>query len=136
MLLACGPADLHPIGLRAFGVLLARRGLDCLILGARTPADALRPAIQNSQAYAVVVVSHLPKARPAAVAALQAAATTTASVYFAGAAFDTPRSRAGVPGTYLGESLSAAAAHLADTAPQPAGVDTRLQSPRGRNRRT
>ena len=115
VLLACGPADLHTLGLRALGVLLARDGFDCLTLGAQTPADVLRQAVQDTGARVVVVVSHRPKARPAAVAAIEAAATTDADVYFAGGAFDSPRSRAAVPGTYLGGSLSAAAAQLAST---------------------
>lgn len=122
VLLAGGPADLHTLGLRALGVLLARDGFDCLALGARTPADALRQAVQTTGARAVVVVSHLPQARPAAVAALQAAATCNANVYYAGGAFDSPRSRNAVPGSYLGGSLSAAAAQLADAAAVPRGA--------------
>ena len=114
MLLACGPDDLHTLGLQAFRVLLACDGFDCLTLGAQTPADALRQAAQDSQAQAIVVVSHLPKARPPAVAALQAVATTNATVCYAGGAFDSPRSRTAVPATYLGGSLRAAAAQLAE----------------------
>lgn len=116
VVLACGPADLHTIGLRALGALVAWQGVDCLTLGALTPVEALRQAVQDAPAQSVVVVSQLTRARPAAIAAIRAAATTTARVYFAGASFDSPRSRTAVPGTYLGTHLGAAAAHLAGTA--------------------
>ena len=46
IVLACGPQDLHTIGLESFAVILARRGWPCRVLGARTPTEALVSAVQ------------------------------------------------------------------------------------------
>ena len=42
LVLACGPKDLHTIGLEAFGVVLARRGWSIRTLGPLTPVDLAR----------------------------------------------------------------------------------------------
>lgn len=116
VLLACGPVDLHAVGLHAFAVLLGRRGVDVLTLGARTPADALCRAAGIADVRAVVVVSQLESGRTAAAAALRAvtAAVPAVRVYFAGAAFEATVSRAGLPGTYLGPDLNRAAGQVAE----------------------
>src|SRR3954451_23644481 len=41
VILACGPEDLHTLGLEGLAALLSHQGQDCRILGARTPAAAL-----------------------------------------------------------------------------------------------
>lgn len=105
IVLSCGPLDQHTIALEAFAMLLRHHRFDCLNLGAQTPADALRVAVQQSGAAAVVLVSQLVENRPAAVAALRAVSDTEAALFYAGGAFRSPRSRQGVPGSYLGGSL-------------------------------
>ncbi|MGZ4595781.1 MAG: MerR family transcriptional regulator [Actinomycetes bacterium] len=110
VLLACGPRDLHTLGLESLGVLLAHRRLACRSLGARTPSRTLVTAVRATSAAAVVVVSHLSTGRRPAVEAIDAVTQTGTPVFFAGNAFLFPRSRAHVPGTYLGESLASAAA--------------------------
>ena len=70
VLLSCGPRDHHTLGLEAMGALLRNRSLDCRLLGARTPAEALAQAVQQIDPAAVIVVSHLSVARRAAVEAL------------------------------------------------------------------
>lgn len=109
ILLACGPRDLHTLGLEALALLLADRSRACRVLGARTPARTLLTAAVATDAAAVVVVSHLTTHRRPAVEALAAVADTGIPVFYAGNSFLFPRARVGVPGTHLGESLAAAA---------------------------
>jgi DNA-binding transcriptional MerR regulator len=112
VLLACGPRDLHTLGLEAFAVLLAYDGWSCRVLGARTPADTLVTAARATSAAAVVVVSHLSVGRRPAVEAIRAVADSGTEVFYAGNAFLFSRARERLPGTYLGERLAAAAAVL------------------------
>ena len=109
VVLACGPRDLHTLGLEALAVLLAYDGWSCRVLGARTPADTLVTAARATSAAAVVVVSHLSVGRRPAVEAIRAVADSGIAVFYAGNAFLFSRARERVPGTYLGESLAAAA---------------------------
>ncbi|MCW2792861.1 MAG: binding protein [Nocardioides sp.] len=109
ILLACGPRDLHTLGLEALALLLVDRSRACRVLGARTPARTLLAAATATDAAAVVVVSHLTTHRRPAVEALAAVAETGVPVFYAGNSFLFPRARAGVPGTHLGEGLAAAA---------------------------
>jgi MerR family transcriptional regulator, light-induced transcriptional regulator len=109
VLLTCGPRDLHTLGLEAMGVLLAERGWECRLLGARTPPRSLISAVEGTLAAAVVLVCHLAVGRRAAVEAMHGVRTTPARLYYAGNAFLSARARHGVPGTYLGENLAAAA---------------------------
>ena len=110
VVLACGPRDLHTLGLEALAVLLAHAGWSCRVLGARTPATTLVTAVQATSASAVVVVSHLSVGRRPAIEAIRAVAGRDMDVFYAGNAFMFARAREGVPGTYLGESLRDAAA--------------------------
>ena len=114
ILLACGPRDLHTLGLEALAALLVHRRQGCRVLGARTPAGTLATAVRATDAAAVVVVSHLSTQRRPAVEALRAAAETGVPVFYAGNAFVLPAGRSGVPGTYLGERLAGAAELLGD----------------------
>ncbi|MFC5950246.1 MerR family transcriptional regulator [Pseudonocardia lutea] len=115
VLLACGPRDLHSLGLEAFGMLLAADGRACRVLGARTPVPSLTIAAETPDVVAVVVVSHLSLGRRAAVAALDAAAGLGTPTFFAGNAFLSRPSRRRVPGVYLGESHRDAARLLEET---------------------
>jgi MerR family transcriptional regulator, light-induced transcriptional regulator len=123
VLLACGPRDLHTLGLEALAGLLTQRRLGCRVLGARTPERTLVTAAVATEAVAVVVVSHLATQRRPAVAALRAVAATGRPVFYAGNAFLFPGARGDVPGTYLGDSLATAAdlitATLTDGAEPP-----------------
>jgi DNA-binding transcriptional MerR regulator len=110
VLLACGPRDLHTLGLESFATLLAHEGQAFRLLGARTPERTLVTAITATSAGAVVLVSHLATQRRPAVEALRAAeATRACPVFYAGSAFVFAGAREGVPGTYLGERLAEAA---------------------------
>lgn len=117
ILLACGPRDLHTLGLEALAALLVHRGRGCRVLGARTPARTLVTAITATDAAAVVVVSHLSTQRRSAADALREAAGTGVSVFYAGNAFVMPAARAGVPGIHLGEKLAAASDRILELAP-------------------
>lgn len=114
IVLSCGPADQHTVGLEAMEVLLARRGWHCHMLGDSIPAAALRAAILRTGAVAAVVVSHVPTHRRTTLAALRAAEQTGAQLFYAGNAFLTPESRSGSPGVYLGDDLIAAADLVGD----------------------
>jgi len=115
VLLACGPRDLHTLGVEALAVLLAYRGRPCRVLGARTPAATLATAVSATGAGAAVVVSHLSVGRRPASDAIRAVAAAGVPVFYAGNAFMFSRSRQGLPGTYLGESLAAAAGLIGAT---------------------
>ncbi len=122
VILTCGPRDYHTLGLESMGVLLAHRGYGCRVLGARTPARSLATAVQGTGAAAVVMVSHLSIGRRSAVEALTTAQHAGTALFYAGNAFLSPQSRQGVPGTYLGEDLVAAAETIANvltSRPQP-----------------
>jgi methanogenic corrinoid protein MtbC1 len=108
VVIACGPRDLHTLGGEALAVLLAYRAHSCRVLGARTPAKSLVTAVQATSAAAAVVVSHLATGRRPAADAIRALAETGCAVFYAGNAMAHPRSRAGLPGTYLGENLTMA----------------------------
>jgi len=112
ILLACGPRDLHTLGLEALAVLLAQHKCGLRVLGARVPQRTLHTAMVATDAAAVVLVSHLPSHRRPAVDSIRSIAESGCPVYYAGNAFLLPSARISVPGTYLGESVSAAAAHL------------------------
>ena len=120
VVLSCGPRDQHTLGLESFAALLTSRGADCRVLGARTPVESLARAVQATCPGAVVLVSHLPGSRRDAVAALQALPTGV-PVFYAGRAFESRQSRAGVPGQHLGDRLSSASELVADELREPAG---------------
>lgn len=111
VLLACGPRDLHTLGLEALAALLAHRGIACRALGARTPQRSLVTALAATEASAVVVVSHLSTHRRQAVESLVAVALSGAGcpLFYAGNAFGSADARVGVPGTHLGGTLAQAA---------------------------
>jgi DNA-binding transcriptional MerR regulator/methylmalonyl-CoA mutase cobalamin-binding subunit len=111
LVLACGPNDLHTIGLEAFGVVLARRGFDVRVLGAMTPIPSLLAAVRASGAAGAVVTAQRRTNRRAAVAALEAVAALPGVIaFYAGDAFATASARRGVPGIHLGDDLAEAAA--------------------------
>ena len=115
IVIACGPEDDHRVGADAFAVLLARRGWNVKVLGGRVPALDLADAIAAIPAVAVVVTSHMKSARRSAVESLRALRTRgDAHLFYAGNAFLTNSARRSVPGTYLGEDLTAAADTLTE----------------------
>lgn len=103
--LAAGPRDAHTIGLEAMSVLLSARGIACRLLGPRSPARPLAAAVDACGATVLIGVSHLSVARRAAVEELRTVPASRVRLFYAGNAFVTPQSRAGVPGSYLGEDL-------------------------------
>jgi methanogenic corrinoid protein MtbC1 len=115
IILSCGPLDHHTLGLEAIAALLRVRNWDCRLLGARTPAESLIRAAAETDAVAVVLVSHIPAARPAAVEALHSVQLRQRHVFYAGGAFESPRARQGVPGHYLGTNLSHASEVISAT---------------------
>lgn len=117
ILLACGPRDLHTLGLEALAALMVHEGRSCRVLGARTPARALVTAINATDAAAAVVVSHLSTQRRPAIDALREAASTGTAIFYAGNAFVMPASRVGVPGVYLDGKLGAACDRVLELAP-------------------
>jgi methanogenic corrinoid protein MtbC1 len=109
IVLACGPTDLHTIGLEALCLLLRYDGWSCRLLGARTSVPALDTAVRATDAKAVVIVSHLNSGRARAVQSLLAAADHEGvEVFYAGNAFTAPRSRRTLPGRFLGTRLQEA----------------------------
>ena len=108
LVLACGPTDLHTIGLEALCVLLRHERWSCRLLGARTSVPALGAAVHATGAQAVVIVSHLSSGRARAVESMRATDRNGVKVFYAGNAFSAPRSRRNVPGTFLGTRLQEA----------------------------
>jgi DNA-binding transcriptional MerR regulator len=120
IVLACGPKDLHTIGLEAFAVILARRGWPCRVLGATTPAPALLSAVGALRAVAAVVIAQRSVTRRAAIESLAAVqAVPGVQAFYAGDAFIAPSARRNVPGTYLGDDVVEAAQVLESTLGAP-----------------
>jgi MerR family transcriptional regulator, light-induced transcriptional regulator len=114
--LACGPKDMHTIGLEGFYVMLTRRGWNCRYLGEVTPTPSLLATIELVHPDAVVIVSQLGSNRLATLQSIRAAAEVAPErVFYGGRAFLSGRSRRGVPGMYLGEEMIAAAALIEST---------------------
>lgn len=110
IVLACGPQDLHTIGLESFAVILARRGWPCRVLGARTPTEALVSAVRALGAIGAVVTAQRSVTRRSAVQAIGAAdALPGVRAFYAGNAFGAPSARKDVPGIFLGADLVDAA---------------------------
>jgi methanogenic corrinoid protein MtbC1 len=106
LLLACGPKEMHSIGLEAFAVLLVHRGWECRSLGANSPARSIVTAAVASGAVGVVVAAQRAATRrPAAQAVEELSALPGVAVFFAGGAFASAGARRGVRGSYLGEDL-------------------------------
>ena len=112
IVLACGPLDRHTVGLEAFAVLLRHEQFDCHELGPQITRSALGAAVTSCSAQAVVLVSHLSSNRAAAVSALRAVQDTSATLFYAGAAFRTRATRLRVPGQYLGGNFTDAAGQV------------------------
>lgn len=112
VLLAVGPQDLHTLGLECLAALLVHHGIGCRVLGPRTPQLVLTAAIAATSPAAVVVVSHLPTHRRAATGSIRVAFEAGCPTFFAGNAFMFESSRRNVPGIYLGESMTGAAANV------------------------
>lgn len=110
LILTCGPADRHSIGLEALAVLLRQHGRGCRVLGTRVSVHALAIAVKANRPSGVVVVSHLRTNRLSATQALRAAAALGPDVFYAGGAFSTVRLRRNVPGTHLDGNLRSACA--------------------------
>jgi DNA-binding transcriptional MerR regulator len=119
VVLACGPDEQHTLGLDALATLLAHTDTHCLNLGAQVPAESLKDAVLDTRAHAVVLSCQLDRNRRAAITALRVVADSPAALFYAGAAFSTAASRRGVPGHYLGDSVSRAADHLSRLRPTP-----------------
>lgn len=123
VLLAVGPRDLHTLGVEALGAVLGEHRIGARALGPRTSPRVLTTAAVATEAAAVVVVSHLPTQRRAAVDSIRGVAETGVPIFYAGNAFLSAPSRRTVPGTYLGESIEQAAetigASLRDVVAQP-----------------
>jgi DNA-binding transcriptional MerR regulator len=110
LVLACGPKDLHTIGLEAFGVILARRGWSIRTLGPLTPVSSLVAAVRAAEARGAVVTSQRGVTRRAAVEAIEAVdAIPGVKAFYAGAGFGPAVARKDVPGTYLGDDVVEAA---------------------------
>ena len=110
LVLACGPKDLHTIGLEAFGVVLARRGWSIRTLGPLTPVSSLVAAARAAEARGAVVTSQRGVTRRSAVEAIAAVdALPGVEAFYAGAAFGPASARKDVPGTYLGDDVVEAA---------------------------
>jgi DNA-binding transcriptional MerR regulator len=110
VVLACGPRDLHTVGLEAFGLLLELRGRSVVMLGALTPLGSLRKAVKDTHASAAVVVAQRSVNRRSTVESLEGIHPLLgARTFYAGGAFSSPASRRDVPGSYLGTDMTAAA---------------------------
>jgi len=115
VVLACGPKDLHSLGIEAFAVLLARRGWDVRVLGPQTPIESLLFTARASEAVAAIVVSQSSLGRRSAVDALRALEDLPRThAFYAGGAFTASPTRRDISATYLGEDLQQAAIILED----------------------
>ena len=122
ILLACGPKELHSLGLEAFGVVLAHRGWECRSLGPNSPVSSIVTATIASGSVGVVVAAQRAATRrPATLAIEDAARLPGVAVFYAGGAFAPAGARRGVPGIYLGDDLVEAAELIHRTIETPRG---------------
>ena len=127
--LACGPNELHSVGLEAFGVLLGRRGWAVTMLGQMTPGDSLEHAVRRSGVRAAVVVAQRSVNRRSTAAVLGSVGRLLgAHTFYGGGAFASAASRRGVPGTYLGTDLVEAAG-IVDRAVPPSSASRPAMGP-------
>ena len=110
ILLACGPRDLHTVGLESMAMVLRYEGWPCRVLGAHTSTVTVVTAAKATDAAAVVLVSHLATGRRQAVASIEALHQSGIKVFFAGNSFAVARNRAQLPGVYLGTRIEDARA--------------------------
>lgn len=115
VLLACGPQDLHTLGIEALAALLAENQCACHVLRGPTSERALVAAASTSAAAAVVVVSQLRSHRRAAIGSVRAVEAAGHPVFYAGNAFALATERRDVPGTYLGDAFTTASATLLES---------------------
>lgn len=110
VLLAAGPGNTHTIALEAFTLLLDRRGWPTCLLGADTPARAVLDTARSTGArVAVLTAQQVSRSRLTAATLRMLEDRTSLRLFYAGAAFDSLRSRRTLPGTYLGTVLPEAA---------------------------
>ena len=110
LVLACGPKDLHTIGLESFGVVLARRGWSIRTLGPLTPVSSLVAAVRAAEARGAVVTSQRGVTRRSAVEAITAVdGAARRRGVLRRRRVRHRRRAADVPGTYLGEDIVEAA---------------------------
>jgi len=128
ILLACGPSDLHTIGLESMAVLLRYESWPCRVLGAKTPTVTLVTAALATAVAGVIVVSHLATGRLRAIESIRAVNELGIDVFFAGNSFSASRSRRGVPGGYLGVGIQGACAQVTQ-ALEPANPTQAIQPP-------
>ncbi len=122
VVLACGPNDLHTIGLEAFALVLANRAWPTRILGAMTPTESLVVTVRSVRARAAVVTAQRSVTRAAAVGSIEAiAAIPGVEAFYAGNGFANPSVRRRLPGIFLGDDVVVAADRLVRelTAPRP-----------------
>lgn len=106
LVLACGPKDLHSIGLEAFSVLLSRHGWGVRVLGPLTPSTSVVNAVRAAEAAGAVITSQRSVTRRAAVETISAvSAIPGVTAFYAGDAFAAIGARRGVPGIFLGSDL-------------------------------
>lgn len=122
ILLACGPSDLHTIGLEAMAALLRERGWSCRILGAHTPTATVVTATRATGAAAVVLVSQLATGRRQAVESICAVHRIRVPVFYAGTSFNARTSRVGVPGQFLGNRIQDACSQVIGAVTQATGT--------------
>lgn len=115
VLLACGPEDLHTLGIEALAALLAENQCGCRVLRGPTSERALVAAASASSAAAVVVVSQLRSHRRAAIRSMRAVEAAGHPVFYAGNAFALATERRHVPGTHLGDAFATATATLLES---------------------
>ncbi len=119
ILLACGPRDLHTIGLESMALLLRYEGWPCRVLGAHVPTVSVVAAAKATDAAAVVIVSHLATGRRKAVESIEAVDAEGVTVFYAGNSFAVARSRSSIPGIYLGTRIEDARAVVVETLTRP-----------------
>ena len=112
ILLACGSRETQLVGLESLALLLRFQSRACQVLGARISTFTLKIAAQAAGAVGVVVISNDSRGLPRAVVLLRAVDDLGIPVFFAGDAFESPRSREQVPGRYLGTGIESACAFL------------------------
>jgi hypothetical protein len=110
IVLTGGPGERHTLGLEALSMLLRHRRQPCRLLGARVSSGRVSVAVEVNRPAGVVLVAQRDAGHRSCVELLHALAGSGVAIFYAGAAFDTPHARRGVPGMFLGGSFERARA--------------------------
>jgi len=123
VLIACPPGEWHTFTPLLLSLMLRRRGWNVVYLGASVPVERMEEAVAMVRPALVVLAAQQLVSAAGLVRTAQALRERGIPTAYGGRVFNRiPDLRGRVPAPFLGESLQAAVANIADLALTPAGA--------------